>query len=252
MRGGANGARVRLAPQKDWAVNNPAELANTLNVLEGIQQEFNDNSRRRKISLADTIVLAGAAAIEKAAADAGFGVEVPFTPGRTDASQEMTDVNSFSHLELKADAFRNYYSDEAPYSPVVSLVDKADLLNLTVPEMTVLLGGMRVLNTNTDGSSHGVFTANPGTLSNDFFVNLLDLNIEWNRSSEEGVYTGTNRETGETVWTGTPVDLIFGSNSELRAVAEFYGADDAKEMFVNDFVNAWSKVMMADRFELDE
>jgi catalase-peroxidase len=249
MRGGANGARIRLAPQKDWAVNEPAELANVLSVLEGIQSEFNDRRSRRKVSLADVIVLGGAAAIEKAAADAGYDVDVPFVPGRADTTQEWTDVASFAVLEPKADGFRNYFAEGD--SPAVELVEKADLLTLTVPEMSVLVAGMRTLNANTGGAQHGVFTDQPGTLSNDFFVNLLDLSTEWSKGSMEGVYEGRDIATGELKWIGTPVDLIFGSNSELRAVAEFYAAEDAQEQFVQDFVGAWTKVMTLDRFDLD-
>jgi catalase-peroxidase len=250
MRGGANGARIRLAPQKDWAANNPAELAEVLEVLEGIQTDFNDGSRR-KVSMADLIVLGGAAAIEKAAADAGFDVDVPFVPGRADTTQELTDVASFAVLEPKADGFRNYFSADSQLSPAVALVDKADMLNLTVPEMTVLVGGMRALNANADGSDHGVFTANPGTLSNDFFVALMDMSVQWSPSSMAGIYEAKDRATGEVKWTATPVDLIFGSNSELRAMAEFYAQDDAREQFVTDFVAAWNKVMTLDRFDLD-
>jgi catalase-peroxidase len=250
FRGGANGARIRLAPQKDWAANNPAELANVLSVLEGIQNDFNDRSRR-KVSMADLIVLGGAAAIEKAAADAGFDVEVPFVPGRADTSQELTDVESFAVLEPKADGFRNYFSSDSMLSPAVALVDKADMLNLTVPEMTVLVGGMRALDANADGSRHGVFTENPGTLSNDFFVSLMDMSVEWSPSSMAGIYEAKDRATGEVKWTATPVDLIFGSNSELRVLAEYYAQNDAREQFVSDFVDAWTKVMTADRFDLD-
>jgi catalase-peroxidase len=246
MRGGANGARVRLAPQKDWAVNDPQELARVLGKLEQIRQDFGKN-----VSMADMIVLGGAAAIEKAASDAGYKVEVPFNPGRGDATQEMTDVQSFAVLEPTADAFRNYYTDAAYASPTKMLVDKADLLTLTVPEMTALIGGMRALGANTGGAKHGVFTDKPGTLSNDFFVNLLDMSTTWTKSSAtEGVYEGRDRATGELRWTATPVDLIFGSNSELRAVAEVYASDDGKEKFVRDFVDAWAKVMTQDRFDL--
>ncbi|MEX2473211.1 MAG: catalase/peroxidase HPI [Gemmatimonadota bacterium] len=251
MRGGANGARVRLAPQKDWPVNDPAELARVLEVLEGVQRDFNSaQSGSKRVSLADVIVLGGAAAIEKAAQDAGYRVEVPFTPGRTDATQEMTDVESFALLEPTADGFRNYFGEGNRYSPAEMLVDRASLLNLTIPEMTVLVGGMRALDANTAGVDHGVLTARPGTLSNDFFVNLLDMSTEWRRSSDvPGTYEGLDRGTGAVVWTTTPVDLIFGSNAELRAVAEFYAADDARERFVHDFVGAWAKVMTLDRFD---
>ena len=250
MRGGANGARVRLAPQKDWPVNNPAELAKVLKTLEGIQQDFNDDqSGNKQVSLADVIVLGGAAAIEQAAKEAGFEVEVPFTPGRGDASQEMTDAASFGVLEPTADGFRNYFADNNPRSPADMLVDRANLLTLNVPEMTVLVGGLRALNANSGGSSHGVFTDRPGALSNAFFVNLLDMSIAWSKSDMEGVYEGRNRSTGEVKWTATPVDLVFGSNSELRAIAEVYAADDAQDKFVNDFVAAWTKVMTLDRFD---
>jgi catalase-peroxidase len=249
MRGGANGARIRLAPMKDWEANNPAELAEVLGVLEGIQTAFNDRGRRQ-ISMADLIVLGGAAAIEKAAADAGFDVEVPFVPGRADTTQELTDVNGVAVLEPKADGFRNYFSADSRLSPAVALVDKADMLELTVPEMTVLVGGMRVLGANADGSSHGVFTDTPGVLNNDFFVNLVDMSVAWTPSSTAGIYEGRSRDTGALVWTGTPVDLIFGSNSELRVVAELYAQDDAREKFVRDFVAAWTKVMQLDRFDI--
>jgi len=250
MRGGANGARVALAPQKDWAVNNPAALAEVLETLSGIQAEFNGKGRT-KISLADLIVLAGAAGIEQAADDAGVEVSVPFVPGRGDASQAQTDVASFALLEPSADAFRNYFNADASYrSPTEMLVDRSDLLNLTVPEMTVLVGGMRVLNTNSDGSEHGVFTDRPGVLSNDFFVNLLDMSTQWRKTSTEGLYEGVMRGSGDVQYTATPVDLIFGSNSELRAIAEVYAYDDAEEQFVNDFVAAWTKVMRLDRFDL--
>jgi catalase-peroxidase len=251
MRGGANGARVRLAPQKDWAVNNPSELAMVLGRLEDIQTEFNEGQRRNKrISLADLIVLGGAAAIEQAARDAGFDIEVPFVPGRMDASQAQTDVNSFAVLEPTADGFRNYFGSGNRRSPAELLVDRANLLTLTVPEMTVLVGGMRALDANTGGAAHGVFTDAPGTLSNDFFVNLLDMSTQWSKAATNGLYEGRDRATGTLRWTATPVDLVFGSNSELRAIAEFYAADDAQEQFVNDFVAAWTKVMTLDRFDL--
>jgi len=252
MRGGANGARLRLAPQKDWAVNNPAELEKVLPALEKVQKDFNARQKGGKqVSLADVIVLAGGAAIEKAAKDAGYDVTVPFTPGRADASQEQTDVESFAFLEPKADAFRNYYTREAGLSPAEMLVDKANLLNLTVPEMTVLVGGMRSLNANADGSAQGVFTDKPGTLSNAFFVNLLDMSAKWQKSAtQEGLYEGIDRKTGKARWTATPVDLVFGSNAELRAVSEAYAADDAKRKFVDDFVAAWHKVMTLDRFDI--
>jgi catalase-peroxidase len=245
MRGGANGARVRLAPQKDWQANDPKELAKVLKALEKIQKDFGKN-----VSMADLIVLGGNAAIEKAAADAGHKVKVPFQAGRGDASQEMTDAQSIAVLEPTADAFRNYYSDRAYGSPTKMLVEKADLLTLTVPEMTALLGGMRALGANTGGSKHGVFTDKPGTLSNDFFVNLLDMSTQWTKSSKsEGVYEGRDRATGKVKWTATPVDLIFGSNSELRAVAEVYAYSGSQEKFVSDFVAAWAKVMNLDRFD---
>jgi catalase-peroxidase len=248
MRGGANGGRLRLAPQKDWAVNDPAELAKVLAKLKKIQKEFGGEE---KVSLADLIVLGGAAAVEKAAADGGHAVKVPFTPGRTDATQEQTDVASFAVLEPTADGFRNYYGKDNLLSPTESLVDRADLLTLTVPEMTVLVGGMRALDANTGGAKQGVFTDRPGTLSNDFFVNLLDMSTKWEKSSKmQGVYEGKDRATGKVKWTATPVDLIFGSHSELRAVAEVYAADDGREQFVQDFVDAWTKVMMLDRFDV--
>ncbi|MEM0514763.1 catalase/peroxidase HPI [Pseudoalteromonas sp. YIC-827] len=251
MRGGANGARLRLAPQKDWPVNNPEEVAKVLKELEKIQNKFNKKAGKTQISLADMIVLGGAAAIEKGAKDAGFKITVPFKPGRMDASLEYTDVESFEVLEPTADAFRNYYSS-AWKSPTGMLVERANLLGLNVPQMTVLLGGMRTLDANYKGSDHGVLTNNPGTLSNDFFVNLLDMSTKWSKSSkEEGVYEGFDRQSGEKKWTATSVDLIFGSNSELRAIAEVYASQDAKEKFVNDFVAAWTKVMTADRFDLN-
>ena len=250
MRGGANGARVRLAPQKDWAANDPDELAKVLGVLEGIRRDYNGSSSNGKaISLADLIVLAGAAAIERAADQAGIAIEVPFTPGRTDASQEMTDTSSFDVLRPTADGFRNYFEDGNPRSPAEMLVEKASLLTLSVPEMTVLVGGMRALNANADKSRHGVFTDRPGTLSNDFFVNLLDLSTDWRKSADaEGVYAGYDRATGAMRWTATPVDLIFGSNSELRAVAEHYATAGSQETFVDDFVAAWTKVMNLGRY----
>ncbi|WP_410200350.1 catalase/peroxidase HPI [Rheinheimera pleomorphica] len=246
MRGGANGGRIALAPQKDWAVNNPAETAKVLAALGKVQADFNKG--KRKVSLADMIVLGGAAAIEKAAKDAGYNITVPFKPGRGDASQEMTDVNSFSLLELTADGFRNYFDVAASYkSPTEMLVDKADQLNLTVPEMTVLVGGLRALDANYQGAKHGVFTNKPGTLNNDFFVNLLDMSTVWKKSATEGVYEGFDRKTGSKKWSATSVDLIFGSNSELRAVAEVYAFDTSKQKFVDDFVKAWTKVMNLDR-----
>ncbi len=245
MRGGANGARVRLAPQKDWEANDPKELASVLNKLEKIQKDSGI-----KVSMADLIVLGGAAAIEKAAKDAGHDVKVPFRPGRGDATQEMTDVHSFAVLEPTADAFRNYYNDGAYGSPADMLVEKSDLLTLTAPEMTALVGGMRALGANAGGSKHGVFTDKPGQLSNDFFVNLLDMSTTWEPSKEEGVYEGRDRNSGKLKWTATPVDLVFGSNSELRAVAEAYASDDGEKQFIDDFVKAWTKVMNNDRFEI--
>ena len=252
MRGGANGARVRLAPQRDWTANDPAELGRVLETLDGIRSRFNDTQTgNKRVSLADVIVLGGAAAIERAAARGGqVHVEVPFAPGRMDALPEQTDVESFALLEPAADGFRNYFSGDNSRSPAEMLVEKAALLNLTAPEMTVLVGGMRSLNANARGSAHGVFTDRPGTLSNDFFVNLIDMSTLWTKSSTEGVYEGRDRGTGDLRWTATPVDLIFGSNSELRAVAEFYAADDAREHFVHDFIAAWTKVMTLDRFDL--
>ena len=251
-RGGANGARLRLAPQKDWEVNNPAELAKVLPRLEGIQQEFNRSlSGGKKISLADVIVLGGAAAIERAAKSAGHNVQVPFTPGRADASQAQTDAASFSVLEPAADGFRNYYRNGQSLSPAEMLVDRARLLTLTVPEMSVLIGGMRTLDANAGQAAHGVFTSRPGTLSNDFFTNLLDMSTKWSKSpASESVYQGLDRQTGKVKWTATPVDLAFGSNSELRTVAEVYASADGEDRFVQDFVKAWTKVMNLDRFDL--
>ena len=251
-RGGANGARIRLAPQKDWKANNPAELKTVLEKLEGIQNEFNSaQSGGKAISLADLIVLGGSAGIEQAAKNAGHDVTVPFTPGRTDASQEQTDVQSFNAMEHRADGFRNYLN-AIHLSPAEDmLIDKAQLLNLTAPQMAVLVGGMRVLNTNFDKSKHGVFTNRPETLTNDYFVNLLDMGVTWNATTDaQAIFVGSDRKTGEPKWTGTRVDLIFGSNSELRAIAEVYGCGDAQEKFVQDFVAAWTKVMNADRFDL--
>jgi len=251
-RGGANGARIRLAPQKNWEVNNPAQLSKVLTVLEGIQNEFNGaQSGGKAVSLADLIVLGGCAGIEQAAKNAGHDVKIPFAAGRADTSQEQTDVESFAVLEPNADGFRNYIKTKHTVSSEEMLVDKAQLLTLTAPEMTVLLGGMRVLNTNFDGSKLGVFTDNPEALTNDFFLNLLDLGNTWKATSDaQQTFEGRDRTTGELKWTGTRVDLIFGSNSELRAVAEVYGCEDSKEKFVNDFVAAWNKVMNLDRFEL--
>jgi len=247
-RGGANGARLRLQPQSGWEVNNPDQLATTLRTLEGIQQSFNAGGK--KISLADLIVLAGGAGVEKAAADAGTPVTVPFTPGRTDASAEQTDVESFAHMEPKADGFRNYVGKGVRLPAEYLLVDKANLLTLSAPQMTVLVGGLRVLGANYDGSKHGVFTDTPGTLTNDFFVNLLDYDTTWTATSEDESSFEGRAADGTVRWTGTRADLVFGSNSELRAVAEVYASDDAKEKFVTDFVAAWVKVMNLDRFDL--
>jgi catalase-peroxidase len=247
-RGGANGARIRLAPQKDWAVNQPAELAKVLKVLGKIQKDFSKG--RKKISLADLIVLAGAAGVEAAAAKGGVKVKVPFSPGRTDATQAQTDVDSFAVLEPAADGFRNYQAKGHPIPAEEALLDKAQLLTLTAPEMTALVGGLRVLGANVGGSKHGVFTDRVGTLSNDFFVNLLDMGAKWGPSSTEGVYEGRCRETGEVMWTATRADLVFGSNSILRSLAEVYGSSDGNAAFVKAFVAAWNKVMNADRFDL--
>jgi catalase-peroxidase len=251
-RGGANGARIRLAPQKSWEANQPAQLAKVIKKLEGIQKAFNDaQSGGKKISLADLIVLGGCAAVEKAANDAGHDLEVPFTPGRTDASQEQTDVESFAVLEPVADGFRNYQKAKYAVSAEELLVDKAQLLTLTAPEMTALVGGMRVLNANFGQSQHGVFTKQPGALTTDFFVNLLDMGTEWKASSEdEDVFEGRDRATGDVKWTGTRVDLVFGSHSQLRALAEVYAQVDSQQKFVRDFVAAWNKVMNADRFDV--
>ena len=251
-RGGANGARIRLAPQKDWEVNNPKQLAKVLKTLGNIQEDFNnEQSDDKKVSMADLIVLGGAAAVEEAASKAGYEVSVPFTPGRTDATAEQTDIESFEWLKPEADGFRNYYDSTKKASPEELLVDKAQLLSLTPPEMTVLLGGMRMLDTNYDGSNHGVFTDNPGSLTNDFFVNLLDMDYSWEPVSDDReLFEIRDRKTEEVQWTGTRADLIFGSNSELRALAEAYAADNAEEKFVKDFVAAWSKVMKLDRFDL--
>ena len=244
LRGGANGARIRLAPQKDWEVNNPPQLSKVLDTLEGIRANFG-----KPVSMADLIVLGGCAAIEKAAKDAGFDIEVPFTPGRMDARAEDTDVESFEALRPEADGFRNYFSGAELRTPSEMLVDRAQLLGLTAPEMTVLVGGLRVLGNNWDGSAHGVFTDRPGQLTNDFFVNLLDMSTEWSASGE-ALYDGKDRATGEVKWTATSVDLTFGSNSILRSLAEVYAQSDSAEKFVSDFVAAWTKVMMADRFDL--
>ncbi len=252
-RGGTNGGRIRLTPQKDWEVNNPTQLTKVLGTLEGIQKEFNNiQSGGKMVSLADLIVLGGCAGIEQAAKNAGYDVAVPFTPGRADASQEQTDVESFSILEPGADGFRNYLNAQHQAQAEEMLVDKAQLMTLTAPEMTVLVGGMRVLNTNFNQSQHGVFTKQPEFLTNDFFVNLLDLGTTWRATSDaQNVFMGSDRKTGEPKWTGTRVDLIFGSNSELRALAEVYGYEDAKDKFVKDFVAAWSKVMNLGRFDLN-
>jgi len=244
MRGGANGARVRLAPQKDWAVNNPAEVAKVVAKLETIQQEF------KRVSLADLIVLGGTAAVEQAAKAAGTPVQVPFAAGRVDATQAQTDASTFGVLEPMADGFRNYYQAGAAQAPAEMLVDRAKLLTLTVPEMTALVGGMRVLNANTGAAAHGVFTDKAGVLKNDFFVNLLDMSTKWEKAGTEGVYEGKDRATGKVKWTATPVDLVFGSNSELRAISEVYASADGQEKFVRDFAKAWAKVMNLDRFDL--
>lgn len=252
MRGGANGARIRLAPQKDWAVNQPAKLAKILQTLEGVQSEFNSaQSGGKKVSLADVIVLGGCAAVEKAAQDAGYQLDVPFSPGRTDATQEQTDAEAFEPLEPGADGFRNYLKTQYTVPAEELLIDKAQLLKLTAPEMTVLVGGMRALGANYDGSKHGVFTKRPGTLSNDFFVNLLAHGTTWKPvGADAGVFEGRDSKTGSVKWTGTRVDLVFGSNSQLRALAEVYASEDSKEVFVRDFIAAWNKVMNADRFDL--
>ncbi len=250
-RGGANGARIRLTPQKNWEVNNPAQLSNVLSKLESIQKEFNAAGGGKQVSMADLIVLAGCAGVEKAAKNAGHDIKVPFTPGRTDATQEQTDVESFAVLEPGADGFRNYYKPKHKATAEEMLIDKAQLMTLTAPEMTVLLGGMRVLNTNYDASKHGVFTQRPEALTNDFFVNLLDLNTTWKATSDaQQVFEGRDRKSGAVKWTGTRADLIFGSNAELRALAEVYGFADSQAKFVNDFVAAWNKVMNLDRFDL--
>jgi catalase-peroxidase len=251
-RGGANGGRIRLAPQKEWDANEPARLAKVLKALEKIQQDFNKSqSGGKKVSLADLIVLGGCAAVEEAARKAGHSITVPFAPGRTDASQEQTDVNTFDVLEPVGDGFRNYIRKEDPLSPETRLLDRANMLKLTAPEMTVLVGGMRALNANHGQSRHGVFTDRPGTLTNDFFVNLLDAGTAWRPStSADNVYEGTDRATGKVKWTATAADLVFGAHSQLRALAEVYASDDAKEKFVRDFVRAWNKVMNLDRYDL--
>jgi catalase-peroxidase len=251
-RGGANGARIRLAPQKDWAVNQPAQLQTVLQTLAGIRQEFNSTQPGgKKVSLADLIVLGGCAAVEQAAKKAGAAVTVPFSPGRTDASQEQTDAKSFAVLEPVADGFRNYLKRKYSVSAEELLIDRAQLLTLTAPEMTVLVGGLRVLNANVGQSQHGVFTRRPETLTNDFFVNLLDMGTTWQVSSaDKEVFEGRDRKSGALKWTGTRIDLIFGSNSQLRAIAEVYGCEDAREKFLHDFVAVWNKVMNLDRFDL--
>jgi catalase-peroxidase len=251
-RGGANGARIRLAPQKDWEVNEPAALATVLSTLERVQQEFNASaSGGVKVSLADLIVLAGGAAIEKAARDAGHDVTVPFSPGRTDATQDQTDAEAFAVLEPVADGFRNYQRPGDKMPAENRLVDRANLLDLTAPEMTVLVGGMRALGANHGGSDLGVLTDRPGTLTNDVFVNLVDMAVEWSPSTTENVYEGRDRASGELRWTATGADLVFGGNAQLRNLAEYYAADDSGETFVADFVAAWVKVMELDRFDLD-
>ena len=251
-RGGANGARIRLAPQKDWAANQPDQLGKVLGVLEGIQRDFNAaQSGNKRVSLADLIVLGGSAAVEKAAKDAGHMVEVPFSPGRTDATQEQTDADSFEPMEPLADGFRNYLKTQYTVSAEEMLIDRAQLMKLTAPEMTVLIGGMRVLNANTGQAQHGVLTQRPGVLTNDFFVNITDISTKWAPTSQvQDVFEGRDRSTGQVKWTGTRVDLIFGSNSQLRALAEAYACDDAQEAFVQDFIAAWTKVMNADRFDI--
>ncbi|HVL13310.1 MAG TPA: peroxidase family protein, partial [Gemmata sp.] len=252
-RGGANGARVRLAPQKDWAVNQPEELAKVLQTLEQIQKDFNKaQAGGKKVSLADVIVLGGCVGVEQAAKKGGVEVKVPFSPGRTDATQEMTDAEAFAVLEPTADGFRNYLAGKSNWRPEELLVDRAQKLKLSAPEMTVLVGGLRVLGANHGGSKLGVFTDRPETLSNDFFVNLLDLGTEWHKSAkDEQVFEGKDRKTGNVKWTGSRVDLVIGSNSQLRAIAEVYATDEAKQKFANDFVAAWTKVMNLDRFDLD-
>ena len=250
-RGGANGARIRLEPQRSWEVNEPAELTKALETLEAVQREFNDSrDDGKRVSLADLIVLGGCAAVEQAARDAGHEAEVPFTPGRADASQEQTDVESFDALEPSVDGFRNYRTGEQMLSTEYLLIDRANLLTLSAPEMTVLVGGLRVLGANHDNSPQGVLTAKPGTLSNDFFVNLLDLGTQWKQASEDGESFEARNGTDQVKWTGSRVDLVFGSNSELRALAEVYASEDAKQKFVDDFVAAWDKVMNLDRFDM--
>ncbi|WP_330220891.1 catalase/peroxidase HPI [Bdellovibrio reynosensis] len=249
MRGGANGGRLRLSPQKNWEVNEPGELSKTLQALEKIQDEFNKGQSGKKVSLADLIILGGCAGIESAAKKAGYTVEVPFSPGRADATQDQTDTDSFAVLEPRADGFRNYISSRTKLSPETLLLDRANVLKLTAPEMTVLIGGMRSLDVNYQGTRHGVFTDKPGTLSNDFFVNLLDMGLEWD-IAKPGIYEGKDRASGKVKWTATPVDLVFGYHSQLRAFAEVYASDDGKDKFVKDFINAWTKVMNLDRYDL--
>jgi catalase-peroxidase len=249
-RGGANGARIRLAPQKYWAANNPAQLSKVLDALEVIQKDFNASVAPKHVSIADLIVLAGGVGIEMAAKQAGKQVSVPFTAGRVDATEADTDVESFAVLEPIADGFRNYIKPGHVVSPEEMLIDKAQLLTLTAPELTVLVGGLRVLNTNFDGSHHGVFTSTPEVLTNDFFTNLIDFSTTWSAAATKGIFEGKDRTTGKVKFTGTRVDLIFGSNSELRALAEVYATDDAKDKFVHDFIAAWTKVMNLDRFDL--
>jgi catalase-peroxidase len=250
-RGGANGGRIRLEPQKNWESNEPARLAAVLKKLEQIQQDFNKSGGKKKVSLADLIVLAGGAAVEDAARKAGHNVTVPFAPGRTDASQAQTDVNTFEVLEPAGDGFRNYFRAKDPLSPETRLLDRANLLKLTAPQMTVLVGGLRALGANHGQSKHGAFTDRPGTLTNDFFVNLLDAGTAWRPSaSDKNIYEGSDRTTGKAKWTATAADLVFGAHSQLRALAEVYASDDGKEKFVRDFVAAWTKVMNLDRFDL--
>ena len=250
-RGGANGGRIRLAPQKFWAVNNPSQLSRVLDVLENIQKEFNSANQDKEVSLADLVVLGGSVAVEKAAKDGGIEISVPFVAGRTDATQDDTDVESFGVLEPIADGFRNYIKPRTLLSAEDMLIDKAQLLTLSAPELTVLIGGLRVLNTNFDGSNHGVLTKKPGVLTNDFFVNLIDLSTTWKAvDAHQYVFEGSDRSTGQIHWSGTRVDLIFGSNSELRAISEVYASEDSQLKFVTDFVAAWTKVMNLDRFDL--
>jgi catalase-peroxidase len=251
-RGGANGARIRLSPQKDWEANEPAQLRKVLETLEKLQRDFNNTQANgKKVSLADLIVLGGCAAVEQAARKADYEITVPFAPGRTDASQEQTDVDTFEVLEPIGDGFRNYFRANDPLSPETRLLDRANILKLTAPQMTVLIGGMRAMNTNFGRSKHGVFTDHPEALSNDFFVNLLDMSTAWRPSaSEKNVYEGRDRATGKLTWTATAADLVFGAHSQLRALAEVYASDDAKEMFIREFVKAWVNVMNLDRFDL--